>query len=96
MRLLGSRSGSFFSLSLSWARSIDRCQICSIGRTTGTGAVCTGIHTAHGSSEGEIGGVGAGNLGIGMGELLFAEEDPGSLERQSRGDFGRFGSLRWL
>jgi len=86
--LLSSRGGSFFSLSLSWARSIDRCQIRSIGRTTGT---CTGCAVTPG--DGTAGGVGVGNLEVGMGEFPLAEEDPGSRKRQPSEDFGCSESL---
>jgi len=86
--LLGSRGGRFFSLSLSWARSIDRCQIRSIGRTPGTCAGCTGT-----SGDGTAGGIGVGKLEVGMGEFPLAEEDPGSGKRQPREDLGRPESL---
>ena len=56
----------------------------SIGRTAGTCAGCTGT-----PGDGTAGGVGVGNLEVGMGELPPAEEDRGSRKRQPREDFGR-------
>jgi len=54
--------------------------------------VCTGARTTHGSGDGVAGGVGVGNLEVGMGELPLAEEDPRTRERQLCEDFGRSGS----